>query len=149
MRVAFDSDRRFTFPVPPQQLWSVIEDTTGFQRWWPWLRRFDAKGFVAGDEWRCLVQPPLPYQVAFTITLVDVDAPHRAVATVRGDIAGTATLTIAEHPDGCEARLVSSLGPSNPLLRGVAVFARPLVRYGHDWVLDQGARQFAARALGP
>jgi uncharacterized protein YndB with AHSA1/START domain len=143
VRGGFDSDRRFTFAVTPTELWGYIDDTDAFRTWWPWLRRFDAKGFVVGDEWRCLVQPPLPYQVSFTITLDDVEPPQRAAATISGDIVGTAVLTIVPDGEGCEARLVSSLAPANSLLRAFASVARPVVRFGHDWVLDQGARQFA------
>jgi uncharacterized protein YndB with AHSA1/START domain len=143
----FESDRCFMFAMPPEDLWALIEDPAVFPRWWPWLRRLEAKGLLTGDRWRCTVQPPLPYQVAFTIALDDVEAPRRAEATISGDIIGHAVLTIGPHPEGCEARLVSSLAPAHSLLRAVASVARPLVRFGHDWVLDQGARQFARHAI--
>jgi hypothetical protein len=42
---------------------------------------------------------------------------------------------------------VSHLEPGNSLLRAVARLAAPVVRYGHDWVLDTGARQFIDRAV--
>ncbi len=64
-----------------------------------------------------------------------------------GDVVGEARLEIRDHPQGCEARLVSSLAPGNGLLKVVARMASPMVRFGHDWVLDTGARQFIRRAL--
>ncbi len=141
------SDRSFSFDVPPEVLWSVIADVGSYRRWWPWLRRFDGDGLVAGDVWRCEVSPPLPYVLSFTVTLDDVD-PHRWVsATVGGDIEGSATLEVRPRGAGAEARLVSALAPRNPVLRAAAVVAAPVVRYGHDWVLDTGARQLVARAL--
>ncbi len=111
------------------------------------MTRLDADELAAGAVWRCTVQPPLPYALRFTITVDEVDAPRSASASVGGDIVGTATVTVAAHPDGgTEVRLASALSPSNPFLRGIARVARPVVRFGHDWVLDAGARQFR-RAL--
>jgi hypothetical protein len=43
--------------------------------------------------------------------------------------------------------LRSGLAPANALLRVLATVGRPIARYGHDWVLDVGAGQFASRAL--
>ena len=140
------SDRSFAFAVPPEVLWSVIADVGSYRRWWPWLRRFDGAGLVAGAVWRCEVRPPLPYALAFTVTLDDVE-PHRWVsATVGGDIEGTATLEVGPRGEGASARLVSALAPRNPVLRAAALVAGPVVRYGHDWVLDTGARQFIRSA---
>jgi len=31
----------------------------------------------------------------------------------------------------------------------VSRLAKPVARFGHDWVLDSGARQFIARAITP
>ena len=50
---------------------------------------------------------------------------------------------------GCIATLHSSLAPGNTALRLVSRFAGPIARFGHDWVLDSGARQFIARAVEP
>ena len=55
-------------------------------------------------------------------------------------------LELLEVDGGCDVRLVSSLAPRNRVLKAVAKVARPMVRYGHDWVLNTGARQFASRS---
>jgi hypothetical protein len=148
MGEVFTSDRRWRFPVAPAELWGHITATGSYVQWWPWLRRFDpGEGLCAGAVWACVVQPPLPWRVRFTVELERVDPHRRAVARVRGDIEGNAVLTVVAAAGGSEARLRSSLRPAQPLMRRVARLARPLVRWGHDWVLDAGARQFAARAL--
>ena len=51
-----------------------------------------------------------------------------------------------ERGAASEVRLTSSLEPGNGFLRTVARLAAPVVRYGHDWVLDSGARGFIERA---
>jgi hypothetical protein len=137
------SDRRWPFAIGAGELWSAISAVDRYRAWWPWLRGFEASGLHTGDEWRCVVQPPLPYTLRFTVTL-DVVQPHRFVtATVGGDIRGSARLDIVERDDGgCDARMTSSLAPANRVLQAVAVVARPMARFGHDWVLDTGARQF-------
>jgi len=143
------SDRRFTFDQPPDQVWAVMARTSAYTRWWPWLRRFEARGLVAGDVWSCHIQPPLPYFLRFTITLEDVVPGQSARAVVAGDIRGTAVLTLAgTEVGGSLVRLESDLAPASPVLRAFAAAARPLVVWGHDWVLGEGIRQFRARGLG-
>ena len=120
-----------------------MADVRRYRERWPWLRRFDAtQGLVEGALWRCRVQPPLPYSVGFTLTLDELTESERVRATVRGDIEGSAELTLKEDPRGCELHLVSSLAPRHPGLRALALVGRPLIRFGHDWVLDTGAKQF-------
>jgi hypothetical protein len=141
------SERRFHFDAEPADLWHAIGSVERYREWWPWLRSFDAAGLVAGDRWRCTVKPPLPYTVRFTVHLQEVVPVTQIVAAVTGDIEGRARLDIAPVEDGCTVHLRSGLAPANALLRVLATVGRPIARYGHDWVLDVGAGQFASRAL--
>ena len=141
------SDRRFHFDAEPAEFWGAVGSVERYQEWWPWLRTFEATGLVAGDHWRCTVKPPLPYTVRFIIHLDEVVSNSLIVAAITGDIEGQARLEIEPDEDGCAVRLRSGLAPTNTLLRVMAVVGRPLARYGHDWVLDVGAGQFASRAL--
>lgn len=142
------SDRRYGFDTDREHLWAALTDVGAYRAWWPWLAGFDGDRFEAGATWHCVVQPPLPYRLRFSILLREVDPGRRATAAVEGDIVGTAELTIADGPGGgSEARLRSVLAPANPLLRRVAAVGRPVVRLGHDWVLDTGASQFRRKAL--
>jgi uncharacterized protein YndB with AHSA1/START domain len=143
-----DSDRRYRFAVPPEDLWRALGETADYQRWWPWLTSFEADGLVAGGEWRCTVRPPLPYSLRFAIHLDEVVPPTHVTATVVGDIAGHARLVLTPREDGCEVRLTSVLSPGNRVFAVIATMARPIVQRGHDWVLDTGARQFVGRAIG-
>jgi uncharacterized protein YndB with AHSA1/START domain len=137
------SDRSYRFAASPEDLWERIAAVEDFPTWWPWLRQFDGRALVAGDEWRCTVQPPLPYALSFTITIGEVEPAQRVAAEVSGEIRGSAELTIAgDGEGGCTARLQSRLAPASRFLQAVAVVARPVVSLGHDWVLDTGARQF-------
>ena len=140
------SDRRVTFDEPPEQVWEAVTHPERYTTWWPWLRRLDATGLAEGEVWVCDVQPPLPYSLRFTITIGEVVAGRSVQASVGGDITGTACVDLTPLGDATEVHVVSDLAPSAGVLRAFARVARPLVTWGHDWVLDQGVRQFRGRA---
>jgi hypothetical protein len=124
-----------------------------YPRWWPWLRRFEARGLVEGDRWRCRVQPPLPYGLQFIVTLEEVVPPRLIRATVDGDLRGEARLEVHDTeppsgvPAGCDVRLRSTLFPAAALPRAMATVAPGVARFGHNWVIENGVRQFEHRAL--
>jgi len=142
------SDRCFTFDQAAAEVWAAMACTSEYTRWWPWLRRLEATGLVAGDVWSCHIQPPLPYFLRFTVTLDEVVGGEYVRASVAGDITGTAAFTLAPTADGGSvARLVSDLAPASSVLRAFAAVARPVVVWGHDWVIAEGVLQFRARGL--
>src|SRR5580765_7166144 len=122
------SDRRYRFLVDNETLWTAIAATDDYRRWWPWLRRLDAKGLIEGDRWDCIVQPPLPYALRFTVSIDRVVPGRLAVARLEIDP--------LPNGHGCNARLVSHLSPRNGMLKTVAKLARPVAQFGHDWVID-------------
>jgi len=133
--------------MPPEDLWAAIARVDDYRRWWPWLRHLDATGLERGATWTATVQPPLPYRVSFELHLVAVEAPHLVAADVTGDIEGEARLELSPTDLGSELHLTSALVPTNRVLRTVAQMAEPIARFGHQWVLDTGLRQFRASAL--
>lgn len=145
MRVA--SDRRWQLAAAPEAVWSALADTAAYPAWWPWLRRFDAKALAAGEVWRCTVKPPLPYALRFDIALDELHAPEYISARLSGDLRGTARIEIAPSAAGSTLRLVSDLQPQRRPIAVISALAGPLARWGHDWVLETGVRQFADRAL--
>lgn len=141
------SDRRFRFDIDRAAVWSSINGTDQYRDWWPWLTGFDGSTFSEGARWRCVVKPPLPYALHFVVHLVEVIDDELARARIEGDIIGWAQLTAIDHDVGSEFRLISELSPASGALRLVARVARPVAAFGHDWVLDTGARQFRSGAL--
>ncbi len=141
------SDRRHRFPVAPDDLWRAMEQVEDYPTWWPWLRHFDGGGLRSGTMWSAVVQPPLPYRLRFDLHLVEVEAPRLVTAHVTGDIVGTARIEITRIDTGSELHLVSELAPASSALRAVAQVAAPVARFGHEWVLDAGLRQFRDHAI--
>jgi hypothetical protein len=139
----------YALPLSRDGVWTLISDVSRYRSWWPWLRVFQAAALAEGEEWQCEAQPPVPYPVRFRVRIEHVEAPLLVRATVSGDVVGTATLWLHEAETGCTATLESSLAPGNTALRLVSRFAGPIARFGHDWVLDSGARLFIVRAVEP
>jgi hypothetical protein len=141
------SDRRWCFGAPRDAVWAALAATDDYTTWWPWLTAFDADGLVAGARWRCAVRPPLRYSVRFAIEIVEVEPPSFVTARVVGDIAGRARIDVAAHGDRSSVRLSSALMPTRRTVAWLTVLAGPIARRSHDWILDTGARQFAAHVV--
>jgi uncharacterized protein YndB with AHSA1/START domain len=145
--VELASDRRWCLDAGPDAVWAALAATADYRTWWPWLTSFDAAGLVAGARWQCTVRPPLRFSVRFAIDLEQVEPSRLLTARVTGDITGRARVDIAECGERSEVRLVSSLTPTRRSMALLTAVAGPIARRSHDWVLETGARQFAARAV--
>lgn len=149
MAVEIRSDRRFRFDIDRASLWAAITRIERYRQWWPWLHAFEGSAFSEGARWRCVVKPPLPYTLHFDVILIEVDDHNVVRARVEGDITGWAQLTAVDQNFGCEVRIISELSPANGAIRRIARVARPVATFGHNWVLDTGARQFRSVAFHP
>ena len=138
----FGFDRAWEFALEPDALWTHLSDTSSYRRWWPWLRSFDPVPIEPGVRTRCRIGPPLPYTLGLVVQVDSVTPAREIVATVTGDVAGPARLELAPVPRGTRARLVWQLDVQRPLLRAAAHAARPLLVWGHDWVVSNGVEQF-------
>jgi uncharacterized protein YndB with AHSA1/START domain len=145
-RLTISSARTYRFSAGPAEIWRLLGQVEDYTRWWPWLRRFDAIGLVPGDVWRCTIRPPLPYVLRAVVHVERVGQPALVVAEVSGDIAGWCCVELRDHLEGTEVHVTSELTASRGLIRLVSWALPSLARWGHDWVLDAGSRQFA-RAL--
>jgi uncharacterized protein YndB with AHSA1/START domain len=147
-RFVISSERSYRFEARPEQVWTRLGRVDHYTLWWPWLRRFDAVGLVAGDDWRCTIRPPMPYVLRIVVHIEHVAPPALVVAEVSGDLAGRCRVELGDHPEGTEVRLTAELAAVRGLITLVSRAFPALAHWGHDWILDAGARQFAG-ALTP
>ena len=94
-----------------------------------------------------VIQAPLPYQLRCTVRVTDAVTDERLVTVVDGDLYGPARLELSPTADGCDARLVWELDLRAPLLRSMAVVARPAMAWAHDRIVERGLVQFEGHAL--
>ncbi len=141
-----DYSGRFVFPVPPQELWEALERVDQFERWWGWLGSLevDGAGLQAGSVLRGTVNPPVPYRMHVDVELCEC-VPGRLIdASVRGDLAGDAHLRLQPSPEGTVTDVAWSLEMKQLPMRLAARVAYPLLRWGHDCVVDATVRGFRA-----
>ena len=118
--------------MPPTELWEALSRTEDYPGWWTWLRRFQGDGLVAGGRTHCEVRAPLPYSLRFDVAIQTLEP---------------ARLEIEPADPGSAVRLVWMVEVRDPVLRAGAVFGRPLMQWGHEWVVANGVSQFRRRAL--
>jgi carbon monoxide dehydrogenase subunit G len=128
----------FRFDVPPESVWEAIERTGEFERWWGWLGAFrlDGAGLVAGSVLVGVVSPPLPYHMSIRVELEQCVPPSCIDAVVHGDLEGRARLELIPDGEGTVASVGWTIEMMQRPMRMAARFAYPLLRWGHDRVVD-------------
>jgi uncharacterized protein YndB with AHSA1/START domain len=141
---------RFVFSASPSEVWGAMERLDQFERWWGWLGdlRVDGDGLRAGSVLRGAVTPPVPYQMHVTIELSRCEPQSLIVASVSGDLAGDARLELRPCDGGTIADVAWSLEMRQVPMRVAARIAYPLLRWGHDRVVEATVAGFRASLPG-
>lgn len=139
-----DYSGRFSFPVPPEELWSAIERLDQFERWWGWLGHLqvDGAGLQEGSVLRGTVSPPVPYRMRIEVELKHCVRAERIDAVVSGDLAGDAHLRLRPDREGTSADVAWSLEMLQRPMRLAARVAYPLLHWGHDRVVEATVSSF-------
>jgi carbon monoxide dehydrogenase subunit G len=129
---------RFSFPVPPQEVWSAVEHFERFEVWCGWLSelRVEGPGLVAGSILHGVVAPPLPYRMRLRVEVMASDPPRSIDASVHGDLAGHARLVLEPEGEGTRASVVWTIEMMQRPMRAAAIVAFPLLRWGHDRIVE-------------
>jgi carbon monoxide dehydrogenase subunit G len=135
---------RFHFAVPPAVLWSAIGQLDQFGQWWGWLGSYQAQGdgLKEGSVLQGVVRPPLPYRMAVQVELTRCDPCRLVDAKVSGDLAGDAHLRLRPDGEGTVTDVDWSLEMLQRPMRCVALVAYPLLRWGHDRVVEVTVESF-------
>ena len=128
----------FHFDAAPDVVWAAMEDLERFERWWGWLGnlKVEGDGLREGSVLRGTVSPPLPYQLRLRVVL-DRCVPSRLIdARVHGDLEGTAHMEFRPAGAGTRADVTWTLEMTNRPMRVAARVAYPVLRWGHDRVVE-------------
>jgi len=139
-----DYSASFGLDAPPEQVWSVIERSEQFEAWWGWLEEFrlEGGGLVDGAVLHGVVCPPLPYRMRLRVVLEQCSRPRSIDASVHGDLEGRARLILEPDGAGTRAEISWSIEMMQRPMRLAARFARPLLAWGHDRVVDMTVASF-------
>ncbi len=141
----FRFERTWQFAMDVDDLWRVLEDTSSYPQWWPWLREAQLPALERDARARFSVAAPLLYRMRLGLRLTEVTPGQRVVAALDGDLVGRAELRIATAAEGgSRATLEWDLALERPVLRALGSLGRGVLEAGHEWVVRAGVRQFAA-----
>lgn len=128
----------FDLAGSPEEVWRSIEDCRQFGGWWAWLRSFrvEGRGLEAGTVLHGVVVPPVPYTMRIHVHIDAVDPPRRVDATVGGDLEGVARLELSPGTAGTSASVWWTIEMMQRSMRLAARIGGPLLRWGHDRVVD-------------
>jgi hypothetical protein len=143
-------DGTFTFPVPVAQLWARLVQVDRFSSWWSWLREFsvDGNGLEHGTVLHGVVAPPLPYRIRLDVVLDECVPERRITAFVHGDLEGEAQLTFDGDDTETRAHANWTIEMMQRPMRVAARIAHPLLRWGHDRVVDATVDGFRRHLVG-
>jgi hypothetical protein len=124
--------------IPPDAVWAAIERTDEFERWWGWLGEFrlEGRGLRRGSVMIGVVNPPLPYRMLIRVDLEDCIRPVTIDAAIHGDLEGHAHLGLEPDGGGTLATATWTIEMMQLPMRMAARFSHPLLRWGHDRVVD-------------
>jgi hypothetical protein len=144
-----DYTGRFSFPVPPDHLWASIERLDEFERWWGWLGqlRVDGCGLREGSVLKGTVSPPVPYRMSVRVELRRCVPCQLIDASVTGDLAGDAHLRLTADGNNTVTDVAWSLEMLQRPMRIAARVAYPVLRWGHDRVVDATVSAFRRQLL--
>jgi carbon monoxide dehydrogenase subunit G len=135
---------RFAFPVTPAELWGAIGRFDQFERWWSWLGnlKIEGDGLQAGSRLIGTVAPPVPYRMRVIVELEKCEQGQSVDASISGDLAGPAHLRLFPTETGTDAEIAWDLEMRQLPMRVAARVAYPLLRWGHDQVVEATVNGF-------
>ncbi|MEV8123974.1 SRPBCC family protein [Streptomyces sp. NPDC085944] len=136
----------WALPAPAPDVYRALERIEDYPRWWPQVREVTRRDDTSGV---LRVRSLLPYDLT-TVLREGRRDPEAGVLQVEmsGDLTGWARWTVTERGSGTLARYDQEVVVHKPLLRRLAVPARPLFRANHRLMMRAGRRGLAANLAG-
>ncbi|MFD0257619.1 SRPBCC family protein [Kitasatospora indigofera] len=126
------------FDSPPGPVLTVLTDVAGYPRWWPQVRTVRR---TAADAGELVVRSLLPYRLVFTVHAARQDEAAGVLeARMTGDLVGWSRWTVTAQPLGTQVLFEEEARLGKPLLRLLAVPARPVFLANHAAMMRGGER---------
>jgi carbon monoxide dehydrogenase subunit G len=133
-----DYNQGFEFDLSPEKLWERMEEVDQFEHWWPWLTdcELEGDGLARGSVLRGVISPPVPYRMRVQVNFGECVRSQSIEATVSGDLTGVARMTLLPKEGGTRAEVAWTLEMRQPVMRLACRFGYPVLRRGHDRVVE-------------
>ncbi len=140
----------FIFPVSVARLWGTMVQVDRFPAWWSWLQDFsvEGQGLEHGTVLHGTVAPPLPYRMRLDVVVDECVPAERVTALVHGDLEGTAELTFDGEDAEARVHATWTIEMMQRPMRVAARVAYPLLRWGHDRVVEATVDGFRRQLVG-
>jgi carbon monoxide dehydrogenase subunit G len=134
------------FGITPEELWAAIEHVEKFGGWWGWLQEFrlEGDGLAQGSVLHGVVAPPLPYRMKVRVDILQCVRNVSIDAEVHGDLEGVARIELKRSPTGTSVTIGWTVEMMQRPMRLASRFARPLLQWGHDRVVEMTLRNLPA-----
>lgn len=145
----FDHRSRVEFPFDRNRLWRVLDDLSQLEHWFAWVQAVDVvgDGVRAGTSIGITIAPPIPYRPRIDVLIERCDPGLAVDATVRGDVAGAASLRLESTSAGSAALMSWRLEPRGRQLRLAALVAMAPLRWAHDQAVELSVARFRHRVV--
>jgi carbon monoxide dehydrogenase subunit G len=142
-----DYSHHFLLDASPSVAWSVLEDIDLLGGCSPWLQELtvDDPGMRDGATLHAIIATPLPFQVKIRLDLEEWVPFRLIVAAVNGDLKGKARLGLSPVGEISRVDLDWTVEIVSPPIRRMSHVAYPLLRWGHDRVIQSAIERLAAR----
>jgi hypothetical protein len=140
----------YEFPQSPGGIWDALEEVDHFALWWPWLEEFRLEGdsLATGAVLYGVVAPPLPYRMRVEIELTRCEKPGIIEALVHRDLEGEATIVLCSQGVGAHVEVAWTLEMMQRPMRMADRMAHPILKRGHDRVVENTVAEFRRRLGG-
>ncbi|MGW1075348.1 SRPBCC family protein [Streptomyces sp. NPDC002537] len=133
----------WTFAAPPDTLYGRLERLDDYPSWWPLVRGMTPTGDDTGS---LRLRSLLPYELRIAVRGRRDPVARTLEVDMTGDLEGWARWTVLPHgPTGSQARFEQEVEVRKPLMRRLAIPARPLFVANHTWAMRGGRRGLRAR----
>ena len=136
--------RTFRFPIPPEALWDYLERVDRFETRLNWLSEFRlvGDGLRSGSVLHGVISPPVPYRMRVNVDLDVCEPPSLIDAAVHGDLEGHARLRLRPADGGTDVAATWAFEMMQRPMRIAARIAHPVLRWGHDRVVEVTVNAF-------
>ncbi|SAL11471.1 polyketide cyclase [Caballeronia peredens] len=143
----FNTTWRIEAPLPT--VWDAIHDTASWPQWWTCVERVievetgasDGVGALHRYTWK----GRLPYRVRFDMRVTRVERFVLLEGIASGDVEGSGRWQFSSHDDITTVRYQWRVRTGRGWMNLLAPIARPLFKWNHDYVMQQGGEALAKR----